>query len=100
VGAIHCQGCGANLDKAAQRRREWLAEKQAHDAERLAAWKCAEAESRKVEMQRLLDSLDEPASHSFAIYCLQKYGTQAVEPLRRVLKTEDDPDARFGAAHA
>lgn len=97
--AVHCQDCGANLEKATQRKKEWLARKQAHDAERLAAWKRAEAESQRARMRQLLDSLDEPASHSFAVYCLREYGSQAVEPLIEVLTTDDDPDARFGAAH-
>jgi hypothetical protein len=99
VGAIHCEICGANLQKAAQRRSDWLAQKRQHDAERLVAWQHAQAESQKDEIQRLLDSLDEPANHSFAIYCLREHGAQAVEPLMRVLRTDDDPDARFGAAH-
>ncbi len=99
VDAVHCEGCGANLRNAAQRRQAWLAEKQAHDAERLSALRRAEAESRQARMQSLLDSLDEPDNHSFAIHCLREYGTQAVEPLIHVLREDDDPDARFGAAH-
>jgi ribosomal protein L40E len=99
IGAVYCERCGANLQKAAQRRNDWLTEKRKHDAERVAAWEQAEAESREAAMHRLLKSLDEPANHAFAIYCLREYGTHAVEPLINVLRTDADPDARFGAAH-
>jgi HEAT repeat protein len=47
-----------------------------------------------------LDDLDEPANHPFAVYCLNQLGSEAVEPLMNLLRTDDDPDARFGAAHA
>ena len=41
LGAVHCESCGANLRNAAQRRKDWLTQKRAHDAERLAALKRA-----------------------------------------------------------
>jgi HEAT repeat protein len=69
-------------------------------AERIAAWKQAEAESRKRRLEELLHDLDEPENHSLALYCINQYGSEAVEPLMSVLRTDDDPDARFGAAHA
>lgn len=100
VGAVYCRGCGVNLQNAWQRKKEWLAEKREYDAERLAAWKRAEAESRENRLGKLLDDLDEPANHPFAIYCLNQLGSEAVEPLMNLLRTDDDPDARFGAAHA
>jgi hypothetical protein len=100
VDAVHCAGCGADLRRAFSRKRDWLAEKRRHDEERLQAWKRAEVDSRNAGIQRLLDELDEPENHSLAIYCLRNYGDHAVEPLIETLKTDEDPDARFGAAHA
>jgi hypothetical protein len=100
IEVMFCKVCGANLPKARQREQAWLAEKQKHEAERRAAFEQAESQSRAASLNRLIEKLDEPADHSFAIYCLQQYGAYAVDPLLVVLRTDDDPDARFGAAHA
>lgn len=100
VEVMYCRGCGANMLKARQREAAWLAQKQKYQDERAAAMKQAEAHSREAGINRLIEKLDEPADHSFAIYCLQQYGAYAVDPLLVVLRTDDDPDARFGAAHA
>ncbi len=97
--AEHCAQCGVNLQRARQRKQAWLEEQRRHEAERLAALKQAEAESRKARMQQLLDDLDEPDRHPMAIYCLNQYGAEAVESLIALLK-DDDPDARYGAAQA
>jgi HEAT repeat protein len=56
------------------------------------------ARERQAKIERLLQDLDEPSQHAYAIYCLREYGSEAVEPLIALL-TDDDPDARFGAAH-
>jgi phage FluMu protein Com len=96
--ATYCVQCGANIEKAFQQKAEWLAQKRQSDAERRAALEQALAKQRRTEMERLLDKLDEPSEHAFAIYCLREYGTDAVEPLIALLR-DDDPDARFGAAH-
>ena len=96
--ATYCVRCGANIEKAFQHKAAWLDEKKQHDDERRAALAQAAAKERQAEMQRYLDELDEPSEHAYAIYCLRQYGSEAVEPLIALL-TDDDPDARFGAAH-
>jgi predicted nucleic acid-binding Zn ribbon protein len=100
AGDTHCRSCGANLRTARQRKKAWLAEERVSHAERIAAWKQAEAESRKRRLEKLLDDLDEPENHPMALYCINQFGSEAVEPLVKVLRTDSDPDARFGAAHA
>jgi hypothetical protein len=100
ASSMYCRSCGANLQAAWQRKQEWLAQKTRFDAKRVAAWQRAEAESRKNQLEKLLDDLDEPANHAMAIYCLNQLGSEAVEPLMNLLRSDPDPDARFGAAHA
>ncbi len=96
--ATYCVRCGANLQKALKQKVDWLARKKQNDLERRAALEQTLARERQADLQRLLEQLDEPAQHPFAIYCLREYGTDAVEPLIALL-SDDDPDARFGAAH-
>lgn len=96
--ATYCVRCGANIQKAFRQKNEWLEQKKKHDAERRASLAEALARQRQAELQRLLDKLDEPHQHPYAIYCLHEYGTDAIEPLIALL-TDEDPDARFGAAH-
>lgn len=97
-GATYCVRCGANIQKALQQKAEWLAQKKQHDAERRAAIEQARVREKQAHLDRLLKDLDEPANHPYAIYSLREYGTDAVEPLIALLR-DDDPDARFGAAH-
>ncbi len=94
-----CQNCGVNLQRAWQRKQAWLAEKRQYDAQRLSAWKQAQAESRKAQLQRLLNELDEPENHAMAIYSLRQFGAEAVAGLIALL-SHQDPDARYGAAQA
>ncbi|MBI4672414.1 MAG: HEAT repeat domain-containing protein [Chloroflexi bacterium] len=96
--AVYCVSCGANIKKAFAQKAEWLAQKKAYDQDRRAALQQAEQARRRADLEQLLEKLDEPAQHPFAIYCLHEYGTDAVEPLIALLQ-DDDPDARFGAAH-
>lgn len=98
TNAVYCIRCGAHIQKALQRKNAWLAEKKQNDVERRAAWQQALAQERRADLERLLEQLDEPSQHTFAIYCLREYGSDAVEPLIKLLR-DDDPDARFGAAH-
>ena len=100
AGDTHCRSCGANLQIARQRKKAWMAEERESQAERIAAWQQAEAGSRKKRLEKLLDDLDEPENHPLALYCINQFGSEAVEPLMSVLRTDNDPDARFGAAHA
>ena len=97
VDARHCQQCGINLQEALQRKREWLAEKRQRDQERLETGRKAEAQAEQARLEELLQDLDEPDRHPMAVYCLQRMGSRAVEPLIALL-TDDDPDARYGAA--
>lgn len=96
--ATYCVRCGANIQKALKQKAEWLAQKRNYDAERRAAMEQAAAREKHADLERLLQDLDEPVNHPYAIYCLREYGTEAVEPLITLLG-DDDPDARFGAAH-
>jgi HEAT repeat protein len=74
-----------------------MEEQRSYAEDRRAALKQAEEQSRKARLQQLLKDLDEPGKHSMAIYCLNQYGSEAVESLIVLLK-DDDPDARYGAA--
>jgi len=98
TNATFCVRCGANIQKALKQKVDWLARKKQNDLERRAALEQAQARERQANLDDLLEKLDEPSQHAFAIYCLREYGTDAVEPLIGLL-TDDDPDARFGAAH-
>ena len=95
--ARHCQQCGISLQEALQRKREWLAEKRQRDKERVETGRKAEDQAQQSRLQELLQDLDEPDRHPMAVYCLQRMGSRAVEPLIALL-TDDDPDARYGAA--
>ncbi len=98
LDATYCVQCGANIQRAFRQKNEWLEQKKKYDAERRATLEETRARERQAELERLLDKLDEPREHAYAIYCLRDYGTDAIEPLMTLL-TDDDPDARFGAAH-
>jgi len=97
--AEHCRQCGVNLQRARQRKQSWVDEQRRHEVDRLAALKEAEARSRQARLHQLLEDLDEPENHPMAIYCLNEYGSEAIESLIPLLK-DDDPDARYGAAQA
>ena len=97
--AVHCPTCGVDLQQARQRKQAWLEQKRQFDQERLEAGKQAEAASQKAQLEGLLHDLDEPERHPLAIYCLHHMGERAVEPLMATL-TDEDADARFGAAKA
>ena len=97
VEVEHCKNCGANIKRAKRRKQTWLEEQRMHEAERREAHQKALAEQRQMEIKQLLDELDEPENHPMAIYRLHQLGEEAVDALINHL-TDDDPDARFGAA--
>ena len=98
LAAQRCSKCGVDLQRAWGRQSNWLADKQRYDAQRREALERAKVEGRKAEIERLLLQLDDPQNHPLAIFCLQQIGTEAVPGLIGLLK-DDDPDARYGAAH-
>jgi HEAT repeat protein len=55
---------------------------------------------QKAELKRLLEELDEPERHAFAIFYLCQQGQVALKPLLETLRKDPDPDARYGAARA
>jgi len=98
LDATHCRLCGASLQRAWQLQKSWLVQKRAHDEERRTVLRDAQEQSLKAEIQRFLLQLDEPENHPIAIFSLQRYGSNAVPELVKLLK-DDDVDARYGAAH-
>lgn len=98
VATVHCRKCGANLQRAWQRQQTWLTQREKYETERKEALQKA-AESEAAYLARLLLQLNEPENHPAAIPGIRIFGTEAVEPLIRLL-TSEDPDARFGAAKA
>lgn len=96
VTALYCKNCGINLQKAWKRQQTWLAQRQKNVDERKAALKKAEQEHRDY-LNRLLVQLNEPENHPNAIAGIRIFGGEAVEPLIKLLAS-DDPDARYGAA--
>jgi hypothetical protein len=100
INNLSCTNCGVNLRTAQKRKRDWIEEYRQKTEERLALTRQVEAESQKARLKELINDLDEPDKHSFAIYCLNQMGNNAVEALIETLQTDDDPDARFGAAIA
>lgn len=98
INSQNCVNCGVNLQSAQRRKEAWLEEQQRNTEERLALTKRVEAESQKARMHELINDLDEPEKHSFAIYCLTQMGKLAKDELIKTLQGDPDPDARFGAA--
>jgi ribosomal protein L40E len=98
LSAERCRKCGVDLSRSWSRQRSWLEDKRQHDRNRQEALRQAQIEGRKAELERLFVQLDDPANHPMAVFCLQQIGTEAVEGLLGLLK-DDDPDARYGAAH-
>lgn len=98
ITAANCKTCGANLQRAWSRQQSWLAEKHRHDLQRKQALQEI-ASSQEAYLQRLLLQLDDPQNHPTAIPSIRLFGTEAVEPLIKLLSSPD-PDARFGAARA
>jgi HEAT repeat protein len=68
--------------------------------ERLEVLKEKEARQQRERIERLINALDEPENHEFAIFQLDQIGDEAVEALIEALLKDDDPDARYGSAIA
>lgn len=96
----HCRACGVNLHGARQRHAQWLAEERQHAAARAHALEQSKATTQAAQLVQWIADLKEPDNHPWAIYCLNRLGAEAVEPLIQTLRHDPDPDARFGAAHA
>lgn len=97
VGAVHCEHCGANLEHARQRKKSWLQAQRHRRDEALEIWREREQAQQQERIRALIEDLDEPENHGLAIYSLHQIGEPAVEALIQTL-TDEDPDARFGAA--
>jgi HEAT repeat protein len=60
-----------------------------------------ETRQRAEKLLRLLEELDEPENHDFAIYQIMQLGPDTVvDSLIKTLLIDDDPDARYGSARA
>jgi len=100
IDAIHCANCGVNMQRAAAKQRSMLAQRQKLVQERRQAFREKEARQKEEKLQHLLDALDEPENHDFAIFQLNQMGLDAINPLIETLLNDDDPDARYGSARA
>jgi len=100
IDAVHCANCGVNIQRSIAKHRAMLAQRQQMVKERQQAFKAKEERQKEEKLQRLLDALDEPENHDFALYQLNQLGLDAVNPLIETLLHDDDPDARYGSARA
>ncbi len=100
IDTNYCAKCGVHLQRAKTKRR-WLREADSLlRQERLEILKEKEARQRQERLERLIEALDEPENHDFAIYQLNQIGTEAVKALVETLLYDEDVDARYGAARA
>ena len=100
IDAVHCANCGVNMQRAAAKQRSMLEQRQKLIKERQQAFKDKEERQKAEKLEQLLDALDEPENHDFAIYQLNQMGLEAINPLIETLLNDDDPDARYGSARA
>ncbi|MCB0191581.1 MAG: HEAT repeat domain-containing protein [Anaerolineae bacterium] len=100
IDAVHCQRCGVNLKRNQLRRRQMLKDRKRLHDERNQIFKEKVARQQAEKLQRLLDDLDEPENHEFAIYQINQIGINAVDALIETMLQDDDPDARYGSARA
>ncbi len=100
IGTVHCTNCGAHLEKARAKRKKMQEKRRKIQEERNRAFKEKEAKQQEIKLQQLLDDLDEPENHDFAIYQINRMGADAVEALIETLLHDTDPDARYGSARA
>lgn len=100
IDVWNCANCGANLRRAKIRRKESLDTRQRLQRERNRAFQEKLERQQQHKLQRLLDALDEPENHEFALYQINQMGVKAVEPLIETLLEDADPDARYGSARA
>ncbi|RMF02044.1 MAG: hypothetical protein D6768_09185 [Chloroflexi bacterium] len=100
VGTVFCTHCGAHLANARARRKKMQEDRRRLRIERMRIIKEKEARQQAEKLQNLLDALDEPENHDFAIYQINQLGPQAVQALIETMRHDDDVDARYGSARA
>lgn len=83
------------MQRAWKRQETWFTQREQKHQETLQKV----ANSQADYLKRLLLQLNEPENHPAAIPGIRVFGKDAVEPLIKLL-TSEDPDARFGAAKA
>ncbi len=100
IDVPHCANCGAHLERARRKREELQETKRRLQAERMQALKEKEQLQSRERLQRLIEALDEPENHDFAIFQLNQLGGEAIEALTKTMLADDDVDARYGSARA
>lgn len=100
IGVVFCANCGAHMEHARARRDQLLETRRKLKEERDQMLREKTARQQAEKLQRLLDQLDEPANHDFAIYQIKQMGADAVDALIETLLNDTDPDARYGSARA
>lgn len=100
VGTVFCANCGAHLANARARRQKMMEERREFQRQRTEQFKAKAARQQAEKLQQLLDALDEPENHDFAIYQIDQLGEQAIAALIETMLHDDDVDARYGSARA
>ncbi len=100
IGMVYCSNCGANLEQARSRRQKMQDEWQKIHQERARLFKEKEVRQQAEKLQQLIEALDEPENHDFAIYQINQLGATAIDALLETLAHDDDVDARYGSARA
>jgi hypothetical protein len=100
IDAVYCSKCGAHLKRARSQRNRFEQARQRTRRERTQAFVAKEIRQKQEKLQRLLEALDEPENHDFAIYQINQMGIDAADALTDTLLNDDDPDARYGSARA
>jgi hypothetical protein len=100
IDAIYCARCGVHIENAKAKRRRLQEKRQQVKLEREQAFKAKEERQKQEKLERLLEALDEPENHEFALYQINQMGVEAVEGLIETLLADHDPDARYGSARA
>ncbi len=100
IDTVHCIKCGTNLQAAEDRRREIEENRQRMQEEREQALKEKKARQQKEKIIRLLDSLENPNQHEFAIYQLTQMNDAPISALSRALLKHNNTNVRFGCAIA
>ncbi len=96
--ATTCKNCGTNLQRIWKRQQVWLNQREKAEFKKKEALQEL-AQNSKEHLARLLLQLNEPENHPTAVSGILIFGKDAVEPLIKLLNSED-PDARVGAAQA
>ncbi len=100
VDVVYCGHCGAHLERSRAKREAMQEMRRRLQTERLEVLREKEARQQRERLGRLIEALDEPENHEFAIFQLNQLGDEAVEALLDTLLHDDDPDARYGSAIA